>query len=80
MSGLCEPAGALAFGLFFRQYIDEFGVCCMLGGVSAVMLYICFKELIPSALKFCSITTVILAHCIGGIILYFCSQLLEEFE
>lgn len=80
VSGLCEPVGALAFGLFFRQYIDEFGVCCMLGGVSAVMLYICFKELIPSAMKFCNLTMVIGANVAGATVLFYCSQLLAHFE
>jgi ZIP family zinc transporter len=80
ISGLCEPAGALAFGLFFRRYIGSYGVSCMLTGVTAVMLYICFKELIPSANKLCSVSTSLFAHALGGIVLHLSSQLLEQFE
>lgn len=54
LSGLCEPLGAFAFGVFFYQYLSEFTVYCMLSGVAGVMTYICVKELIPQAMHYTS--------------------------
>ena len=80
ISGLCEPIGALTFGLVFKGFMDEFGVCCMLAGVSAVMLYICVKELIPSSYEFCGFWKMIASNLFGCIVLYFCSLMLAQFE
>jgi ZIP family zinc transporter len=80
VSGLCEPIGALAFGLFFRNLIDQYGVCCMLAGVSGVMVYICIKELIPSSWELCGIVKMIASNVFGGVVLFFCSLLLAEYE
>jgi ZIP family zinc transporter len=52
ISGLCEPAGALAFGLFFHHIIDRYAVSCMLAAVSGVMVYVCVKELIPNSITY----------------------------
>ena len=80
VSGLCEPVGALAFGLFFKKYIDEFAVNCMLANVSAIMLYICGKELIPSSIEFSSYGYMIISNLFGCVVLYCCSFMLAQFE
>lgn len=50
ISGVCEPAGAIAFGLFLQTILSAFAVYCMLAAVAGMMTYICIRELIPHAI------------------------------
>jgi len=52
LSGLCEPAGAVIFGVFLGSYLTEYIVQCMLAGVAGIMVYMSIRELMPATLKY----------------------------
>jgi ZIP family zinc transporter len=80
VSGLCEPVGAIVFGLLFYGWVSEIAVFCMLGAVAGLMVYICIFELISAALRYAGVGMTILAN-IGGMVTLFLSSLaLAQFE
>lgn len=80
LSGLCEPLGAIMFGLLFYGWISETAVYFMLGGVAGVMTYICLMELIANALNYCGVGLTVLSNIIGMVVLFFSGLALEQFE
>jgi ZIP family zinc transporter len=80
LSGLCEPLGAIAFGLLFYGWISETAVYFMLGGVAGVMTYICVMELIANALSYCGVGITLLSNVVGMAVLFFSGLALEQFE
>ncbi|KAL0485167.1 zntB [Acrasis kona] len=80
LSGLCEPLGAIMFGLLFYGWLSETAVYFMLGSVAGVMTYICFAELISNALTYCGVTITVISNVVGMIVLFLSSIALEQFE
>jgi ZIP family zinc transporter len=80
LSGLCEPLGAIMFGLLFYGWISENAVYFMLGSVAGVMTYICLMELITNAYKNCGLFLTILSNIVGMVVLFFSGLALEQFE
>jgi len=80
LSGLCEPIGALAFGLVFHHFMDAYAVSFMLAAVAGVMTYVCMKELIPNALRYSGKEGTLVANVVGGCVLYICSRFLATLE
>jgi len=52
LSGLCEPLGAVIFGILLGSYLTEYIIQCMLAGVAGIMVYMSIRELIPATLKY----------------------------
>lgn len=80
VSGLCEPIGAILFGLFFYGWMSEQAVYLMLGAVAGLMVYICMFELIPTALNYSGILLTIVANIVGMATLFFCGLAMEQFD
>jgi ZIP family zinc transporter len=80
LSGLCEPLGAILFGVLFYGWISETAVYFMLGSVAGIMTYICIMELIANALTYCGVGVTVLANIVGMIVLHFSGMALEQFE
>eukprot|EP01135_Chromosphaera_perkinsii_P001043 Nk52_evm13s157 gene=Nk52_evmTU13s157 len=71
LSGVCEPIGAILIGAFFHPYLTHNVMSGMLAGVGGIMVFMCFKELIPTACKACSsIWMVIFGHVVGAAVMY----------
>jgi len=51
LSGLCEPLGAVLFGVVFGSYLSEYIIQCMLAAVAGIMVYMSIRELMPATLK-----------------------------
>ena len=67
ISGVCEPVGAIAFGITMRAYLTPFVVKTVLSGVAGVMTFMCFHELIPSSLKYLNPSEAMYSN-VGGMI------------
>jgi len=52
LSGLCEPLGAIIFGILLGSYLTEYIIQCMLAGVAGIMVYMSIRELMPATLKY----------------------------
>jgi len=52
LSGLCEPIGAIIFGLLLGSHFTEYRIQCMLAGVAGIMVYMSVRELMPATLKY----------------------------
>lgn len=78
LSGLAEPLGALAFGLFFHRVLTEWAVFAMLAAVAGAMTHICATELAPGAWRATrSVADTIGAHIAGMAVLFVCSLALD---
>lgn len=51
LSGLCEPLGALIFGVLFHNYINVHVIHVMLAGVAGMMVFMSTKELLPETFE-----------------------------
>jgi ZIP family zinc transporter len=65
VSGVCEPLGALIFGIFFSQYMNDYVVKSLLAGVAGIMVLVSLRELLPTALKYMSAERVMLWTAAG---------------
>jgi zinc transporter, ZIP family len=54
LSGLCEPFAAIIFGYLLQDYLNEVVLAILLAAVSGIMIMVCIKELIPTALHYAS--------------------------
>jgi ZIP family zinc transporter len=79
-SGLCEPIGAIFFGLLFYGWTPESVIYFMLAGVAGLMVYICMFELITTALNYSGLLITILANIVGMVVLFISSLALTQFE
>lgn len=51
ISSICEPLGALVFGLFFQNYITHYVMAALNAVVAGIMIVLCIVELIPACLE-----------------------------
>jgi ZIP family zinc transporter len=80
LSGLCEPIGAIAFGLLFYGWIPETVIYGLLGGVAGLMVYICSFELITTALNYSGAQLTVISNVIGIIGLFLSNVALSYLE
>ncbi|KAL0491682.1 hypothetical protein AKO1_010177, partial [Acrasis kona] len=80
LSGLCEPIGAIAFGLLFYGRVSEYVVYCLLAAVAGLMVYICFVELIQTSVKYSGTYMCLAANCIGMFVLYISGLAMKQYE
>ncbi|KYQ94359.1 zinc/iron permease [Tieghemostelium lacteum] len=66
-SGLCEPLGALIFGLIFREFMTPFLIQCMLAAVAGIMVLVVIKELLPASFKYIDADSAVISNVIGMI-------------
>jgi len=78
LSGMCEPIGALVFGLFFTQSLSEDVVHAMLAGVAGIMVLMAIKELLPTSLRYISADSAVVSHIIGMAFIFFSIWLLHH--
>jgi ZIP family zinc transporter len=65
LSGLCEPLGAVIFGLLLGSHFTEYIIQCMLAGVAGIMVYMSIRELMPATLKYIKPGPAAISHIIG---------------
>ncbi|GAM19689.1 hypothetical protein SAMD00019534_028640, partial [Acytostelium subglobosum LB1] len=70
LSGLCEPAGAIIFGLIFKDYMSPYLVQCMLAAVAGIMIFMAIKELMPATLKYVSVNAATVSNVIGMFVIF----------
>lgn len=70
ISGFCEPLGAIAFGLFFYNYLTERAVYCLLASVAGIMTYICVSELIPGGYRYINLAAITAANLCGILLIF----------
>jgi len=51
ISGLCEPIGAIVFGVVFIQYINYYVIHSLFALVAGMMVFMSVKDLLPEATK-----------------------------
>jgi ZIP family zinc transporter len=67
LSGVCEPLGALVFGVLFTPYMTNATVQSLLAAVAGVMVLVSLRELIPVALKYLKPEPAIFSNALGMI-------------
>ncbi|KAK5580343.1 hypothetical protein RB653_000359 [Dictyostelium firmibasis] len=77
-SGLCEPIGALIFGLIFREYMTPYLIQSMLAAVAGIMVFMVIKELLPAAFKYVSVDESAFSNVLGMIFFFFSIHFLHS--
>jgi len=70
LSGICEPVGAVIFGVFFGNYLTPYIVQCLLAGVGGIMVYMCIRELMPATVKYIKPSAASLSNVLGMFIMF----------
>jgi len=52
LSGLCEPLGAIIFGIIFGKYLTDYIIQSMLAVVAGIMVFMVIGELMPATFKY----------------------------
>ncbi|KAK8793304.1 hypothetical protein WA158_004663 [Blastocystis sp. Blastoise] len=65
VSSLCEPLGAVIFGLFFQNYITHYVMAALNAVVAGIMILLCIIELIPACLENISPRAATVSNLIG---------------
>ncbi|KAM9957986.1 hypothetical protein ACTFIW_012962 [Dictyostelium discoideum] len=77
-SGLCEPVGAIIFGLIFKEYMTPYLIQSMLAAVAGIMVFMVIKELLPAAFKYVSVDESAFSNIIGMIFFFFSIHFLHS--
>ncbi|KAN0042170.1 hypothetical protein ACTFIV_004729 [Dictyostelium citrinum] len=77
-SGLCEPVGAIIFGLVFKEYMTPYLIQSMLAAVAGIMVFMVIKELLPAAFKYVSVDESAFSNVIGMIFFFFSIHFLHS--
>jgi len=64
-SGLCEPLGAVIFGLLFKEYMTPYLVQSMLAAVAGIMIFMVIRELLPASLKYIRVNQAVVSNVFG---------------
>eukprot|EP01132_Coremiostelium_polycephalum_P000651 gene651-806_t len=64
-SGLCEPLGAIVFGLVFKEYMTPYLIQSMLAAVAGIMVFMVIKELLPGSLRYIDVTQSAISNLVG---------------
>lgn len=70
LSGMCEPLGALIFGVVFGGYLTPYIVQCLLAGVAGIMVYMCIRELMPATVKYIKASDASISNIIGMFVMF----------
>eukprot|EP01113_Clastostelium_recurvatum_P034922 TRINITY_DN4802_c0_g1_i1.p1 TRINITY_DN4802_c0_g1~~TRINITY_DN4802_c0_g1_i1.p1 ORF type:complete len:314 (-),score=82.61 TRINITY_DN4802_c0_g1_i1:36-977(-) len=70
LSGLCEPAGAIIFGVIFGNYLTEYMIQAMLAGVAGIMVFMVISELMPATLKYIKKGPASISNIIGMFVIF----------
>lgn len=70
LSGICEPLGALIFGVIFGNWLTPWIVQCLLAMVGGIMVYMCIRELTPATLKYIKASDASLSYILGMFIMF----------
>jgi len=70
LSGVCEPAGALIFGVVFGNYLTPYIVQCLLAAVGGIMVYMCIRELMPATYKYVKASSASISHILGMFVMF----------
>jgi ZIP family zinc transporter len=65
ISGIFEPLGAILVGLFLNPYLTNSIIQSSLAVVSGIMIFICFRELIPCTLQYIEAKSAIISNIFG---------------
>eukprot|EP00033_Pygsuia_biforma_P002133 GCRY01002368.1.p1 GENE.GCRY01002368.1~~GCRY01002368.1.p1 ORF type:complete len:265 (-),score=47.47 GCRY01002368.1:356-1150(-) len=78
LSGLCEPLAGLLVGMTTAQYLTPTVISMMLAAVAGIMVYICLKELIPTALRYVSSNELAISMFFGMVAIWISLSLLRH--
>jgi ZIP family zinc transporter len=71
LSGVCEPFGALVFGIFFSNVLTPYIVQCLLAGVAGIMVFMVIRELMPATLKYIKASDASISNLIGMFVMFY---------
>lgn len=71
LAGMCQPVGALVFGIAFSHHLTPFVLSAALSAVAGIMALLCVQELIPTCLRHLSLWEAGMSHMFGALTIYF---------
>eukprot|EP01112_Ceratiomyxa_fruticulosa_P009563 TRINITY_DN2502_c0_g3_i1.p1 TRINITY_DN2502_c0_g3~~TRINITY_DN2502_c0_g3_i1.p1 ORF type:complete len:302 (-),score=33.57 TRINITY_DN2502_c0_g3_i1:110-1015(-) len=70
LSGLCEPLGAIIFGIIFGSYLTDYIIQSMLAGVAGIMVFMVVGELMPATFKYIKKGPATVSFIIGMFVIF----------
>ncbi|EGC32000.1 hypothetical protein DICPUDRAFT_39053, partial [Dictyostelium purpureum] len=77
-SGLCEPIGAVVFGIIFNSFMTPYLIQSMLAAVAGIMVFMVLKELLPASLKYISVNESVFSNIVGMMFFFFSIHYLHQ--
>lgn len=70
LSGICEPFGALVFGVIFGDALTPYVVQCLLSAVAGIMVFMCISELMPATVKYIKASSAATSNILGMFVMF----------
>jgi len=70
LSGLCEPLGAIVFGIIFGNYLTEYFIQAMLAAVAGIMVFMVISEIMPATFKYIKKGPATFSHMLGMFVIF----------